>query len=59
MDSFKKKASVQYGDYSGYVSFGGYEGPMLHQLCKDYNVDSKYFPIAFQLYEQRLIKIPR
>ena len=58
MDSFKDIASVQYGDYSGHVSFDGHDGPMLHQLCKDYNIENKYFPIAFQLYEESLREIP-
>lgn len=58
MDLFKDEASVQYGDYSGHISFDGHDGPMLHQLCKDFNIESKYFPIAFKLYEESLSQIP-
>ena len=31
---------------------------MLHQLCKDKKVDSKYFPIAFSIHEYSTIQAP-
>ena len=58
MDSFKDKAATQHGDYTGHVSFDGHDGPMLHQLCKDFGIEDKYFPIAFELYEHSLRVIP-
>lgn len=51
MENFKEKASTQYGDYKGYFSMDGHGGGFLHKLCKEKGIDSKYFPVAFEIQE--------
>ena len=58
MNQFKEKASIKYGDYSGYISLDGHGRTILHQLCKDKNIDNQYFPIAFKINEYSVAETP-
>lgn len=52
--------SVKYGDYSGLIEADGFNGPSLHDICKDigFNLE-RFFPIAFNLGQHSIKGIGR
>lgn len=51
MQFLKERASTQQNDYTGFVAIDGHRGAVLLQICKDKEVNGKYFPIGFGLYD--------